>query len=401
MSNSVSIVIPTRNRAKVVRTNVLAALNPRNPEVVEVVVADNGDPDQLVNDELRDIADPRLKIVRTGGLSMTENWEAGLAASSGGTYIHLIEDKQCLIPGRLGEAVGALASSGKALLVWRSCFLGQSGGGQYITSSQLSGELTKVSSCDALERFLQHGQRGVSELPLAHYTLFERRYYDLVMRKFGHCMFPNAPDYSFAFMCLLELAEFLVLDRNVSYFQSIVGSNGAQARLRSGDNFEHFRARYSVHPSARILPLSSLTITNLLYGDFINVARIHDPDFNPEHELDWVAYFALCHEDIRWGLANGGNGFEADLAEWQTEVGKLPASTRRSIEQQIAGGPMPGRMSATMREAAKRLKRTGVSVAGRLLRQLGPRYPVTFRVSKQSYTLFPGLLDDSIWQQVP
>ena len=70
-----SIVIPTKNRAELVLNTAKHTLG-LSWKDLEVVIVDNDDTD-ATSQALRSINDKRLRIIRTGGLAMTENWEGG------------------------------------------------------------------------------------------------------------------------------------------------------------------------------------------------------------------------------------------------------------------------------------------------------------------------------------
>lgn len=94
----ISVVIPTRNRATLVRNTVLHTLGLSYKDM-ELVVIDNDDTD-ATGQALAAIDDARLRVVRTGGLAMPENWEEGFKAA-GGDYIYMQSDRLHLIEGML------------------------------------------------------------------------------------------------------------------------------------------------------------------------------------------------------------------------------------------------------------------------------------------------------------
>ena len=92
-----SVLLPTRNGAAYLRDAIASVLAQPYPDM-ELVVSDNAsDPDT------RDVVsrfsdDPRLKYVRLDRVvTVTENWNIALRASSG-DYIVMIGDDDCLLP---------------------------------------------------------------------------------------------------------------------------------------------------------------------------------------------------------------------------------------------------------------------------------------------------------------
>jgi len=90
-----SILLPTRNRATWARLAVESCLAQTFKEF-ELVVADNDDTDQT-SAMLGAFQDPRLKVIRTGGLGMVDNWNEALDVARN-EWILLIEDEILLPP---------------------------------------------------------------------------------------------------------------------------------------------------------------------------------------------------------------------------------------------------------------------------------------------------------------
>ena len=88
-----SVVIPTKGRAFLLGDTIRSVLNQDFIDF-ELIIVDNddGDATQQVVDEF---TDKRIKYVRTGGLSMAENWQHGLNCATG-AYVVLNADK-CLL----------------------------------------------------------------------------------------------------------------------------------------------------------------------------------------------------------------------------------------------------------------------------------------------------------------
>jgi len=87
----VTIGIPTRNRAALIQSTAQAALAQTVSEI-EVVISDNSSTDGT-NAVLRDIRDPRLRIVRQRqNIGMAPNWNACLAEAVGEWFVLLSDD---------------------------------------------------------------------------------------------------------------------------------------------------------------------------------------------------------------------------------------------------------------------------------------------------------------------
>ncbi len=101
----VSILIPLHNKREWVRDAVRSALE-QTYETIEVIVIDDGSTDGSA-EELSDIDDPRLRIVRreNRGANATRN---ELLSSSSGVYVQYLDADDLLLPDKLERQVSAL-----------------------------------------------------------------------------------------------------------------------------------------------------------------------------------------------------------------------------------------------------------------------------------------------------
>src|SRR5687767_13983126 len=88
-----SVIVPTRNRRQLLKNAIGSVLNQTFKER-ELLVVDNDDTSKS-SEVIAGFPDPRVKHLRTGGLSMPDNWEHG-GSRAMGEYMLLIEDKQLL-----------------------------------------------------------------------------------------------------------------------------------------------------------------------------------------------------------------------------------------------------------------------------------------------------------------
>lgn len=92
-----SVLLPTRNGGNLLE-NCISTILGQPYDDLELIVSDNANTDSTQN-VLASISDPRLKVIRTEEpVSVTENWNQALNASSG-DYILMMGDDDCLIPG--------------------------------------------------------------------------------------------------------------------------------------------------------------------------------------------------------------------------------------------------------------------------------------------------------------
>jgi glycosyltransferase involved in cell wall biosynthesis len=91
-----SVLLPTRNGGNFLE-NCIGTILSQSCDDLELIVSDNANTDNTQK-VLASISDPRLKVIRTEEpISVTENWNLALGASSG-DYILMMGDDDCLLP---------------------------------------------------------------------------------------------------------------------------------------------------------------------------------------------------------------------------------------------------------------------------------------------------------------
>jgi glycosyltransferase involved in cell wall biosynthesis len=88
-----SICVPSRNRQDTFRQTILDLIASRRTDV-EFVLADNSDDPTEMNDFLAGLADPRIRYLpaQPEALSMPDNWERTMAATSGDWIVFIGDD---------------------------------------------------------------------------------------------------------------------------------------------------------------------------------------------------------------------------------------------------------------------------------------------------------------------
>jgi len=108
---AVSVVVPTRGRARFLPLALDAALRQRDADIEVVVVEDGTEPDRT--SWLSDIEDPRLRLVRHDrprGVSAARN--TGIS-SGDGEWVAFLDDDDLWAPEKLSRQLSAARSSGR------------------------------------------------------------------------------------------------------------------------------------------------------------------------------------------------------------------------------------------------------------------------------------------------
>lgn len=116
-----SVLLPTRQGGELLGVCVDAVLAEDDAEI-ELVVSDNANTDATAGVLAVRAGDPRLKVVRQDRvLSVTDNWLAAYAASSG-DYVVLIGDDDLLLPGFFRRLRALLDDCGRPDCLTYGCF---------------------------------------------------------------------------------------------------------------------------------------------------------------------------------------------------------------------------------------------------------------------------------------
>jgi glycosyltransferase involved in cell wall biosynthesis len=114
---TLSVVVPTRNRAQTLR-HCLRTITSQTYPNLQIVVSDNASADNTA-EVVSSFADPRITYLRTPrSLSMTDNWNFGLSAATG-DFITFIGDDDGFIPDGIATGMRLLLQTGRPALTWR------------------------------------------------------------------------------------------------------------------------------------------------------------------------------------------------------------------------------------------------------------------------------------------
>ena len=193
-----SIVIPTRNRGRLLETSLRCALAQRLDDF-EIVVSDNDSAD-TTPDVVRGFSDPRIRYFRTPRtLHMPDSWEFALSHARG-RYVTFLSDDDGISPRLLEVIDGALKTSGLDIVAWPFAstyyhptsddeirrntlvFTPQNGHQEIVRSSDVIADLSFVRFTHKLPRLINS---CASASVLAD-----------VRAKFGRVFLPSCPDFS-------------------------------------------------------------------------------------------------------------------------------------------------------------------------------------------------------------
>jgi glycosyltransferase involved in cell wall biosynthesis len=328
-----SVVIPTKNRSFLVGYAIKSALRQTFSDL-EVIVIDNDDTD-ATQKETAKFNDSRLRYVRTGGLSMPDNWEAGYAAARG-EYVCILEDKQALKGHALERVHQEIERNQKVPVRWRDDVFNDI---EHVsTVGRLNcgtGQARMVSSDDILKQFTANGRvwEIYHLMPIPHFSAVPRGLIDKINNgPLKRLCPPVAPDITMGFQQLAFADQFLFIDEAL-VVTSFRHSNGRSMVMKS-TLFRQFTKELGGDEGIfyNLTPIKATISENTIYNDYLALQQIvqgkllHFP-------INWVTYFAEVQRGILKAMEKGIN-MSSEKAAWKAALKQQPQSIRRSLRKQ-------------------------------------------------------------------
>jgi glycosyltransferase involved in cell wall biosynthesis len=326
-----SIVLPTKNRSHIVGTAIQCALN-QTFEDFELVVSDNSD-DETTRAVVDTFSDPRLRYFRTGGLTMADNWEAGVRQARG-EYVTIVEDKQMLYRRALSTVFAAVEKDRPQSAYWyvdminntdaHACVFSNLHGRRQPTTEYLT-------SMDVLNNLLAKGHYDAPyELPKGFNSCTHRSLIEQIRSgPGGRLCSPVTPDYTMGYAqvayvdCVLRINEALSViawagGTGVTYTLKV--SNGAGHRFTAEVGQENFYDR---------VPIKVHTVINVFFNDFMRMRELIGKELN-EARFEIVTYFTLCFDEI---VRREKMGVDMSVEEnaWKAALEQQPDEVRQSV----------------------------------------------------------------------
>lgn len=288
-----SIILPTKDRPelaiKVARHTLRQSFRD-----FELILVDNGEGSEA-SDAASGIADPRLKIIRTGKLNMPENWQAGLDHTKGENIL-MIEDKLFLVANALDQCARTIETKQSPITTWslgvcedENCSTLEPIPDADVQSLPSQAFFQYASHC-MLDRYQKQAPRGIN-------MLVNRKFALDVQNRLGPLCRPMAPDYSMGALLLPFTDSF-------SYINAILGRVLRNGPSTGGDVGKKATAAELFWRSLKMtdeellqyVPLKIKTLHNLMVSDLFRFWRAAGV---PESKvrLDLNGYFLMMLGD--------------------------------------------------------------------------------------------------------
>ena len=301
-----SIVIPTRNRANLLRQSLQTALDQKFDDF-EVVVSDNGSNDRTL-DVVKDFSSDRLRYATTGrDLPMPDSWDFALDHAVGKYVTFLCDDDAStdILLGRLATVLDA--ADDPEIIIWGTQALythpswHEPESRNHLLLGPWTGELREMDILDTLNRLYR---LEPAPSPRMLNSVASRAVFERIREKIGRVFLPNSPDYSFAAASLSVAKTCVYLDQPIGMNgrgSESIGASAASGHLGSVTAFiDEFKGA-DIFPD---VPFSGPVVANAISQSLIAVART---GLLPEgvQPLDMTQYFLQIRRQLLQWKRNG------------------------------------------------------------------------------------------------
>ncbi|HXG30079.1 MAG TPA: glycosyltransferase family 2 protein, partial [Thermodesulfobacteriota bacterium] len=290
-----SIVIPTRNRAHLLRYALESALG-QGFDDYEVVVSDNSSEDDTAH-VVRELGTSGVRYVRTGSpLSMPDHWEFALDHTEG-QYITYLCDDDALCPDALERVADAIEGYGLDLLVLGSAVYYSdnwydAGLRNCVQILPYTGRVERRESRDTLTHLFMCGD--TYEAPRMQNSFCHR---DIIskIRAESRRLFLLCPDYSFSAFILTAVPRWTYIDRPLRLQGVFAEGIGAATFYNRGNPFQEFVREFRNRNLLERVPLKVPVTTNFIAETLLMVKERVSSRL-AGIEIDWERYFIGCWE---------------------------------------------------------------------------------------------------------
>jgi glycosyltransferase involved in cell wall biosynthesis len=362
-----SVVIPTKNRGFLVGNAIQSVLSQTFPDF-EVVVADNDDT-EATRQAVSAFRDSRLKYVRTGNLSMPDNWEAGCAQATG-EYLCILEDKQVFKRRALASVFQAVERPRPSSVKWMTDSFDD-----FITPARLrlgptDGRVRIIPSNHLLDRFVNDLDCVFKEsLPMIQRGCIHRHLIRKIMagpmKRLCHAV---SPDIILGYLQLAYGDAVMELNDALVAFATAKHSNGHSITLK-GALARQFTRELGGQESVYFdrVPIKAVTIPGTIFNDYLKTQELVKGRL-AEFPINWHKYFVECHRAMRRSQEFDIE-MHRELTAWADALAQQPESLQAMVRNTVAED------DARTRGAAGCLKRLGTKL----------RVPRLERVAKAFY----------------
>jgi len=333
-----SVLIPTRNRPSLTADLINSVLSQSFSDF-ELIIADNSS-DEETQTILKNISDPRLVNLKTGGLNMADNWETGISSCSG-SYLLLFSDKMVLKEGSLDYLASYINKYSPDCVNWDidSFFDNEL---TYIKSKPSSHEAV-IKSSSLLKKILTSEFDSV-RIPCHCNSAISMSVIKTIKAKTGRASMQLNPDYTLSYQVLINTNEVHNLDQSLSIlrypsFKSGYGNGtsfmlkGEQAKNFMLDN-EDWIDKTNKYSAIRVH--SNHFGLDLILKDLYHILEKYDvhPDDLMSQDQRYINYYLFTYLEMIFRTNMGAN-MNDELRLWRSCLLDEESSIKKAVSLEI------------------------------------------------------------------
>ncbi len=239
----VSIIIPTRNRAKLLPFALRSALL-QTFDDIEIIVSDNASTDDTQN-VAGSFDDKRIRcVLAPKALSMPDSWEFALSQAKG-EWIALLADDCFLFPHTISFALQELKKFRAYIVAWKFCIYFdpswiEPARKNLVYIPKTSGKSFMVQSSKNIQKLYRIDEKVSDIMPKSLNTLIHRSLVEKIIKRQKRFFLPPCPDYTSAASIMLNTQEYLFIDKPL-YIDGVTRSSiGASASFDLGPSSQDY-----------------------------------------------------------------------------------------------------------------------------------------------------------------
>jgi hypothetical protein len=339
----VSIVIPTRNRAHLLKVALRSALR-QTWQDLEILVSDNYCGNEETRKVYESFPDPRLRYVRTDRLlAMPDSWEFALSHAKG-EYVTILSDDSYFLPYAIERGMAAVREYKLDLAAWNIC--------TYYSPDWFEPHLRNhlfvadppyntlvLSSQDVLRELFDLQLHLATHMPRFLNSICHQRLATRVLQRQGRMFIPPCPDYSAAAGLLLNTDKYVFVGWPLGINGATPQSIGFTLEFNKGEAFKEFLGEFEETGFRKMIDLELATVSVSVAQTLEMVKRSCSPGCIPYQVNRWN----MLRQSIKSLAVNERNG--ADVAEaW------------RILDRYIASQPEDVKRTAVMQKRHSRFR---------------------------------------------
>ncbi len=382
-----SVIIPTKNRSFLIGNAIRSVLR-QSCRDFEVIVVDNDDTDSTTR-EILQFRDERLKHLRTGGLSMPDNWEAGANVARGVYHVYL-EDKQALKPHALRRVFHEVKSRDFPTIKWLADSFNDLESPPVVRRARGNGGSRVIQSDELLDQFVNApGLNYKRTLPLPQLGCFHREIAQTIRSgPMGRLFHAVSPDVILGIVQLAYADDILQIDEALVVYQTNRYSNGRSIAMK-GPLARQFTQELGGKDSIYYdrVPVKAVSIPGTVFNDYLKVQERVGRRL-ARFPLNLPKYFTTTYQAMVDSKTQGVV-MRNEIAEWHRALAQQPSEVQHSVRRTVRLG--------FITEARQELKKLGFAMG---LRKVERHCKAFYRgrIRRQPEWRFRNAMDYMNWE---